>query len=339
MRLYIIVPFLLCLFSVVSAQVAMPIEQARGRGGRGKGDRCEGKKGCKGKGDKEPAMGGGAAALQTRIADLRTKVANANESVVPFKGGGIKGLTGLLKVNEAVVELGKTIDLGTKTAEATNPLPANQSLQIGTQFLNLQPEITNLLTNLQGKRKEFDKAGFKLLDVRSLIRDSLVIQQDKASDLGSAFTKALDKSLQPIATQVNDQIQGNFSASVDEFKGRGGKIKIPTKAVPALSDLLAGVARALGIGDNDRAVMIGPGPQPDIAVQSDAIPFPVTNFPNAEAATADINSADTAQANRAIEATMAGIRDDDLSRLGPDENDLRGVPPLVLAVLRRYGVI
>ncbi|KAF6811173.1 antigenic cell wall [Colletotrichum sojae] len=342
MRLYVIIPFLLCLFDVASAQVAMPLgDAAWGRGGRDKGNKGGCKKGCKGKGDREPVKGG-VAALQTRIGDLRTKIANANDSVVPFKGGSIKGLVGLLKVNEAVVELGDSIDLGTKTAEATDPLPANQSTVVGTSFLAIQPEITNLLTELQGKRKEFDKAGFKILDVRSLIRDSVKIQQDKAGDLGGfrradfeQLTKILDASLQPIATQVLDQINANFSATVDDYKGRAGKIKIPSKAVPKLSDLLAGVARALGIGDRDRAVMAMAGAAPLQADQA----VPATNFLNADAAIADIGQVDTAQASANVEAYVAGIRDEDFSRLGEDENDLRGIPPLVMAVLRRYEVI
>lgn len=62
----------------------------------------------------------------------------------------------------------------------------NPRAVLGTSFLAVQPEITNLLAELQGKRNEFDKAGFKILDVRSLIRDSLKIQQEKAGDLGGA---------------------------------------------------------------------------------------------------------------------------------------------------------
>ncbi|KAK7436790.1 hypothetical protein CaCOL14_000452 [Colletotrichum acutatum] len=322
MRLYVLLSFLLCL-GVASAQMAMPITEAKGRGGRDKD------KGKGGKGDKQPVRGG-AAALQNQIADLRKRVAEANDTVVPFEGGSLKGLVGLLKVNEAIVTLGSTIDVSTKSAEATNTLPANESTQIGTQFLSLQPEINNLLTEVQGKRPEFDKAGFRILDVRSLIRDSVVIQKDKAGDLGGAFTKALDPTFQPIATQISDQIQGNFTAAIDEYDGRAGKIKIPSKAVPVLTDLLAGVARALGVGDRNKA-LAGP------VTEAEAAAIPVTNFPNAEAAFADISAADTPEANIAAQEALRG--NDDFSRLGPDENDLRGIPPLVLAVLRRYEII
>ncbi|OLN86278.1 hypothetical protein CCHL11_04163 [Colletotrichum chlorophyti] len=346
MRVFVLLSVILCLVGIVNAQVALPIEEARGRGSKGKdNDNC--RRGCRGKGgkgDKGSGMGG-SAALQSRITDLQMKLAATNDTVVPFKGGTLKGLTGLLKVNEAVVTLGKSIDSGTKTAEATKVLPANESTVIGTRFLGIQPDINNLLTNLGKKRKEFDKAGFNILDVRSLIRDTIVIQKDKAGDLGDAFIKILDPSLQPIAEQVNSQIQANFSAAVDKYKGRGGKIKIPSKAVPKLSELLAGLARALGIGNNGRIVAGPLGsvpetaaiPEPNAIAEADAIS--VAEFPNIEAAYADLNAADTPQANMAAEAALRAISDDDLSRLGPDENDLRGVPLPVLAVLRRFGVI
>ncbi|TDZ38560.1 hypothetical protein C8035_v004808 [Colletotrichum spinosum] len=346
MKFYVILPLFLCLLSMAMAQVAMPAEQLWGRPGRDRDNdadaTCSRRRGCRGNGNgngngngrggrngKGQQVKGGADELKVRIGDLKTKVNNAKQAVEPFKGGNLRGLVGLLKVNEAVVELGNTIDMGTKSAEATDVLPAAASTQIGTQFLDLQPDISGLLSELQGKRREFDKAGFRILDVRSLIRDSVVIQQDKASDLGGAFTKILDKSLQPIAEQVNTQIQANFSEAVDMYKGRAGKIKIPSAAVPALSDLLSGVARALGIGDRNRAVMAADG--------TEAVP--ITNFTTVSAAAANIEAADTVMANNAAEAFMARISDEELSRLGPDENDTRGIPPLVMAVLRRYGVI
>ncbi|TIC95471.1 hypothetical protein CH35J_008231 [Colletotrichum higginsianum] len=335
MRFLLVLSLLLCLV-VISAQLVIPPEEALGRGGRDKGRGGRGKDKDKGKGKgKEPVMGG-SQALQKQIGTLQEKVTSAKETLEPFKGGSLKGLVGLLKVNEAVVTLGETIDRTTESAEATDTLSAKESTEIGTRFLSLQPDINNLLTELQSKRGEFDKAGFKILDVRSLIRDSVVIQKDKASDLGGAFTKALDPQFQPIATQVSDQIQSNFSQAIGEYEGRGGKIKIPSKAVPQLTNLLAGVARALGVGDRDKMAMMmaAAGPVPNAA---EAVPM--TNFASAEAAFADINASDTVQANTAVEAALRGTSDMELRRLGPDENDLRGIPPLVLAVLRRYDII
>lgn len=60
--------------------------------------------------------------------------------------------------------------------------------QVGIQFLGIQPDITKLLTNLAAKKPDFDKAGLKILDVRSLIRDSVSIQQQGAKELGSSVS-------------------------------------------------------------------------------------------------------------------------------------------------------
>lgn len=112
----------------------------------------------------------------------------------------------------------------------------------------------------------------------------------------------MDPSLAGIAQPINDQIQGNFTAAVNAFQGRGGAIKIPTKLVPALSDILDGLGRALGISDDD-------------------------NNSNSKAAAVNTNS----------NLMFPSISQSDLDRLGPDENDWSMVPFPVAVVLRRFG--
>jgi hypothetical protein len=119
---------------------------------------------------------------------------------------------------------------------------------------------------------------------------------------------ALDPTLAGIAQPINDQIQGNFTTAVNAFAGRGGAIKIPTKLVPALSDILDGLGRALGISDDD-----GAGSN--------------SNRKGSKAAAVDTNS----------NLMVAQISQSDLDRLGPDENDWSMVPFPVALVLRRFG--
>lgn len=113
---------------------------------------------------------------------------------------------------------------------------------------------------------------------------------------------ALDPSLAGIAQPINDQIQGNFTTAVNAFEGRGGAIKIPTKLVPALSDILDGLGRALGISDDDGA-------------------------DSSKAAAVDTNS----------NLLMPQISQAELDRLGPDENDWSLVPFPVALALRSFG--
>lgn len=69
--------------------------------------------------------------------------------------------------------------------------------QVGIQFLGIQPDITTLLNNLAAKKPDFDEAGLKILDVRSLIRDSVSIQQEGAKQLGSSVGHSQQRLQEP----------------------------------------------------------------------------------------------------------------------------------------------
>lgn len=76
--------------------------------------------------------------------------------------------------------------------------------------------------------------------------------------------------------------------------------------MPALSDILDGLGRALGISDDDGAD---------------------SNRKGSKAAAVDTNS----------NLMFPQISQSDLDRLGPDENDWSVVPFPVAVVLRRFG--
>lgn len=59
---------------------------------------------------------------------------------------------------------------------------------MGIEFLFLQPNINLLLQNLNAKQGQFDNALYGILDTRSLIRDTLIIQQTTAGGLGTAVS-------------------------------------------------------------------------------------------------------------------------------------------------------
>lgn len=72
--------------------------------------------------------GSGLQALQASITTLQRQLAAANNTVVDFSADGIiDGLTGLIKVNSAVVELGDDITETTSIAKSTTRLNAQDS--------------------------------------------------------------------------------------------------------------------------------------------------------------------------------------------------------------------
>lgn len=72
-------------------------------------------------------VGQDAQVIINAITDIGQKLAAANSTVVSFTGGGIDGITGLISVNEAVVDLGNSIEAATNTAQQSPVLPAQDS--------------------------------------------------------------------------------------------------------------------------------------------------------------------------------------------------------------------
>lgn len=76
----------------------------------------------------EKRQTGGLQPLQASITTLQQQLAAANNTVVDFSADGIiDGLTGLIKVNSAVVELGDDITETTGIANNTQRLSATDS--------------------------------------------------------------------------------------------------------------------------------------------------------------------------------------------------------------------
>ena len=141
----------------------------------------------------------------------------------------------------------------------------------------------------------------------------------------------LDPALRNLATPINDQIQGNFSTTITAFAGRGGKIAIPAAAVPALSNLLSDLGKALGIkaGSTTGSAMVGVKAQTG---QPDAATI-------APASDAELANSDAQLSEQNAQVALAATSDTDLDKLADGENDLSGIPLVVLAVLRKYNVI
>lgn len=74
-----------------------------------------------------PRQSSGVEAITSDINTISKNLAAANNTVVGFQGGGIKGILGLAKINSAVVDLGDSLTATTKTASSTPRLSVTDS--------------------------------------------------------------------------------------------------------------------------------------------------------------------------------------------------------------------
>ncbi|CAN8097529.1 unnamed protein product [Discula destructiva] len=271
----------------------------------------------------DPRQDTGIAAVTQSIDSIGTSIALTNNSVVAFDGG----IAGLIDVNEAVVNLGTNLSAATTVMQGTSALSPMDSANVGIAFLFLQPNINMLLQNLNSKQSLLDGAGFGLLDTRSLIHDTLALQQNGSKALGDSLINILDPTIQGIGRPVNDQIQGNFTAAVAAWEGRSGVIKIPTSFVPTATSLLASIGPFIesflgslgGLGGGNETT-------PGTAKRED---------------TADFGEGRVGAVSPPAQDSKycCGITQERIDALGSDENDLAGVPMPIVVALRVAGVI
>ncbi|KAL1617845.1 hypothetical protein SLS54_007627 [Diplodia seriata] len=213
-------------------------------------------------GEDEPAVPSGAAAFGEALGAIGDNIKTTNDTLNAYSGG-LKGIVQLLEIQSATSDLGDAISNATAIAKATAVLNVADSATVGQQFLQLQPQINSLLDNIKLKEPEFEKAGFGLIDVVSLLRSNLEDQKEGAKDLGDAVSitslflpvlpfgipdptgvvltpgqtiAILDPSLTSVATPINDEIQAKFDDTIAAYQGKGGLIQIP----PGLIGLLDG---------------------------------------------------------------------------------------------------
>lgn len=98
--------FLLALLSLTSIAVANPFDRILGKA-LGKRQNLQ--------------------AVQSSITAIGTNLATANNSVVAFQSGGLSGITGLISVNDAVVQLGDALTAATNVASQTPRLSPTDS--------------------------------------------------------------------------------------------------------------------------------------------------------------------------------------------------------------------
>ncbi|KKY24420.1 putative antigenic cell wall [Diplodia seriata] len=185
-------------------------------------------------GEEEPVPSG-AAAFGEALGAIGDNIKTTNDTLNAYSGG-LKGIVQLLEIQSATSDLGDAISNATAIAKATAVLNVADSATVGQMFLQLQPQINSLLDNIKSKEPEFEKAGFGLIDVISLLRSNLEDQKDGAKDLGDATIAILDPSLTSVATPINDEIQAKFDDTIAAYQGKGGLIQIP----PGLIGLLDG---------------------------------------------------------------------------------------------------
>jgi hypothetical protein len=110
----------------------------------------------------------------------------------------------------ASMNLQNTIKTGTKSIQATSEITLQDAIMLQTFVTSLQGDGQSLVTNLESKKADFEKAG--LCD---LVRE----QVSSVSSSGSALIDAVVSKVPESARTIASQLAGGFTATLAQSEG------------------------------------------------------------------------------------------------------------------------
>ncbi|KAF2171398.1 hypothetical protein M409DRAFT_18513 [Zasmidium cellare ATCC 36951] len=113
-------------------------------------------------------------------------------------------------------DLTKSVNNAAAVANASAPLNDDQSFNVATAILNLQPNIYSLLDNLKAHKPQFDTAIFGF-SASPLVKSTLQEAQTAADSFGDAVTPKLTATYQSAAPVIVQQIDDKFNDAIAYF--------------------------------------------------------------------------------------------------------------------------
>ena len=155
--------------------------------------------------------------VQGDIADIKTRLGELEADAKGIESGSF-GIARALKVEDDSVQVHKLL---LKTLKDTNASPPfeDHSIDVGGDFLNMQPKIDSVLEMITEK-----KDNLKELSV--VVLASLYQLKQDTDILGKAVVDKLSDDFQQVAPQVVKEIIDSFNKAIAAY---GGKSKPATR--------------------------------------------------------------------------------------------------------------
>ncbi|KAK0113503.1 hypothetical protein ONS96_014366 [Cadophora gregata f. sp. sojae] len=153
------------------------------------------------------------ASISAAIDNIGAAAGKLNETVADFPNNPILGLTdiGDLLVNSVGVL--KTINEGTKVAEASAQLTTLEAFGLAGKIQSLSSSVTSTLDTTVAAKKKFDK----LLIVSPIVLLNLKQQKSATVEFGDAVTAKVPAELQEIAKNLQAPILAAFDKAIDAY--------------------------------------------------------------------------------------------------------------------------
>lgn len=168
-----------------------------------------------------------AASIVASINTIESKITTLNNTLLTFYKNDITSGLKVLKIQSQTDDLGKAIDAGTSTANASPALNSDDSFTVATAVLNLQPKVISLLSNIEAHKPAFDSAVIDLVSATPQVEQDLKNQNASTAALSNAITAKLADPYPSLAGTVTGPIFAKFNEAITLFSQAGGVIALP----------------------------------------------------------------------------------------------------------------
>ncbi|KAF2169361.1 hypothetical protein M409DRAFT_20584 [Zasmidium cellare ATCC 36951] len=161
------------------------------------------------------------------INTIESNIATLNSTLNTFNKGDLDSGLKVLKIQSQTNTLGDSIDSGTSTAQASEPLNADDSFTVASAVLTLQPQVISLLDNIEQHKPAFDAAILNLVSVTPQVEQDLKNQNASTAAFSDAVVAKLADPYPSLAGTVTGPIFSKFNEAIALFSNAGGVIALP----------------------------------------------------------------------------------------------------------------
>ncbi|EQL37550.1 hypothetical protein BDFG_01139 [Blastomyces dermatitidis ATCC 26199] len=148
------------------------------------------------------------------VNDINNNVSKLQLTVRDFTGG----IFTAMKIYVRTGALTKTIQGAVDTTQACGNFTSDESGNVAMAFLNLHPEVTEMMDVLIIKKEVFKRGLlFGLFPLTTIVRDRLTTQQGLAAQLVQKVVQRLAADFANVAPSLRETIARDFTRALEAF--------------------------------------------------------------------------------------------------------------------------
>jgi hypothetical protein len=150
-----------------------------------------------------------------------------NNTLNTFRLNDPVGLFEALKVQLETSQVSNSLISAARTANKSLPFTYDESAQIATAVVNLEPTIFSVLNNIVTHKPAFATAIFFVGDISLTVEHNLIQQRELSRAFSDALAQKLTEPFKGFAPLIAGQIDNAFATAIAAYQSCSGLLCLP----------------------------------------------------------------------------------------------------------------